>query len=388
MKKLVAILLVLLGIFSISFAFADTPIFAFEDAEYSVFVGKTIKPKTVAQGIEGKLTYTYSSSDESVTTVSKGTVKGISAGVATVTCTATDKKGNTYTATCNVTVNIQIKSIKADVKAITLAPDAVNQFEPVITIDPADASIQELEWSSSKPEIAEVADDGTITGMRAGTATVTGKATDGSGKTVKIQVTVPKCYVTEEEITLDTPEGTTLGYLFARTNGFNSYGLKVTGDVVSVDSIDDENGLDMLKIIPLKAGTGSIAFIHNGRAEKTVKVKVEHSAVYDKVSYPPVAVASLLASQETSIGTKTQVTCEVVKIEEIEEMQPLGGLVYAVVEEKGGRQYVIFEYDEATALEEEKEYTIYGEVASFADYVTDTGLAYVCPYFINGHINY
>lgn len=401
-KALVCLTALLLFLSFIPLVFAENQVFAFEDAEYSVLVGKTIKPKTVAQGISGKMTYSWSSSDDSVATVKNGAVKGVSGGTATITCTATTTDGDVYTAECSVCVIVPIKSITVEEKSVVLAPSPFGHHyaegneehcyvhRPTITITPADATIQTLEWSSSNNSIATVSKDGTICGqVAAGTATITGKATDGSGKKVQIKVTIPKCYVTEDNITITSPEGVTLGYVHALSSGSHYLGVKNKGGVVEIDHhLEDEDGLDMIRLIPVKAGTGSISFIHNGRSEKTVKIKVEHSAVYDKVSYPPVNVSALIASAENSIGVKTQVTCQVAKIEKAEHLhKKSSGLVYGIVVEKGERYYVVFEYDNAFGLEEGETYTIYGEVSQFIEYVTDTGLVYTCPYFINGHIN-
>ena len=73
----ILILALLLGILPL--ASSASAIFAFEAPSYDVYVGKTEKVKPVAQGIDGKLTYAWSSSDEKVATVKDGTVKGISA---------------------------------------------------------------------------------------------------------------------------------------------------------------------------------------------------------------------------------------------------------------------------------------------------------------------
>lgn len=53
-------------------------------------------------------------------------------------------------------------------------------------------------WSSSNPSVASVNQAGTVTAYKSGTATITCKATDGSGKkaTVKVTVSTPASYIT------------------------------------------------------------------------------------------------------------------------------------------------------------------------------------------------
>ena len=64
------------------------------------------------------------------------------------------------------------------------------QVTPSFTIKPEDASITTLEFESSKPEVASVNEQGVIEGTGTGTAVITAKATDGSGKSTTINVKV------------------------------------------------------------------------------------------------------------------------------------------------------------------------------------------------------
>ncbi len=413
MKKICFLFVCILCIVMCSISCAENSVFAFEDPEYAVLVGKTLKLKPIAQNIEGKLTYSWSSSDENIATVNNGSVKGIAGGEVTITCTATTKAEETYSASCKVIVNIPIKSITASEKSIEIAPgpfgtsarfldvDEVDGhyylYKPTITIAPEDASVQTLEWSSSKPEVADVTEDGIIVGIRAGTATITGKAIDGSGKSVKIKVTVPKCYVTSDNVTIDDPSGVTIGYIFTSANGINSYGMKTKGDLVDFDYLDDVDEMTMLRLIPIKAGSGSISLTHNGRTAATIKIKVEHSAVYDDVSYPAISFSELLSNPEQYINSKTHFTCTIIKTEAKEINLPNSsnneakskycGLIYGVLEEEGERQYVIFEHDQALLFTPGESYTIYGIISKFVEYQGETGLNYTCPYLIYGHIN-
>lgn len=379
-------------------------VFAFEEKEYTVLVGKTVKPKPIAQGIEGKLVYEWASSNENVATVKNGTVTGTSNGCAIITCTATAKDGNAYTAECNVHVNVPIKAIEAEEKSIevALAPmlasalyhpendyeETPYMYKPVITITPADATNKTLEWTSANPSIASVAEDGTIFGESSGTTTITGKATDGSGKKVQIKVKVPSCYVTEDNVTITSEEGITIGYIQgASPSGFSSYNIETTGKVFKFETLDEANGMKWLRIVPLKAGQGTLSFMLNGRKTRTIKIKVEHSAVYDNVSYPAVKIASLIASPDESIGTKTHIKCEIVNVVPDEKLGTSGGIIYASFTENSKKQFAIFEYEYAKWYKPGDIQTIYGTVSKFVEYVADTGLVYTCPYFIDAHIN-
>ena len=58
------------------------------------------------------------------------------------------------------------------------------------TVAPENAANKDLKWASSDTSVATVAADGTVTAVKAGTATITATAADGSGKSATCTVTV------------------------------------------------------------------------------------------------------------------------------------------------------------------------------------------------------
>ena len=58
------------------------------------------------------------------------------------------------------------------------------------TVAPENATIKALKWASSDEDVATVAPDGTVTAVKAGAATITATAADGSGKSAVCKVTV------------------------------------------------------------------------------------------------------------------------------------------------------------------------------------------------------
>ena len=58
------------------------------------------------------------------------------------------------------------------------------------TVAPENATIKALKWASSDEDVATVAPDGTVTAVKAGAATITATAADGSGKSAVCRVTV------------------------------------------------------------------------------------------------------------------------------------------------------------------------------------------------------
>lgn len=118
---------------------------------------------------------TWSSSDETVATVSNGVVRGVSRGEAVITATTRD---GGYTATCNVNV------WSTDTDGVTLSQNLVNvtvgdSAQVSAVVSPENASDKSLIWSSSNEAIAKVASDGTIMGISSGIATVYATTVDG-----------------------------------------------------------------------------------------------------------------------------------------------------------------------------------------------------------------
>ena len=197
---------------------------------------------------------TWASSDEDVATVAPdGTVTAVKAGAATITATAADGSGKSATCTVTVTGDTtppahehrygdwskdgtnhwhectdadcpeQSESIKDKEAHIydddadttcnicgyvrTVTPEIVpvsqitlNKAETSIsvgnsetltaTVTPENAANKALKWASSDEDVATVAPDGTVTAVKAGTATITATAADGSGKSATCTVTV------------------------------------------------------------------------------------------------------------------------------------------------------------------------------------------------------
>ena len=128
----------------------------------------------------------WKSSNTSVATVSNGKVTALKAGTATITVT-TDDGGKT--AACQVTVNARIynvESVSLDKTSITLTEGDSQTL--TATVYPANATNKKVSWKSSDESIATV-NNGKVTALKAGTATITVTTEDG-GKTAACQVTV------------------------------------------------------------------------------------------------------------------------------------------------------------------------------------------------------
>ena len=196
----------------------------------------------------------WASSDEDVATVAPdGTVTAVKAGAATITATAADGSGKSAVCKVTVTGDTtppahehsygdwskdgtnhwhectdaacpnQSESIKDKAAHVydddadttcnvcgyvrTVTPEIVpvsqitlNKAETSIsvgnsetltaTVAPENAANKALKWASSDEDVATVAPDGTVTAVKAGAATITATAADGSGKSAVCKVTV------------------------------------------------------------------------------------------------------------------------------------------------------------------------------------------------------
>ena len=209
---------------------------------------------TVAPENAANKALTWASSDEAVATVAPdGTVTAVKAGAATITATAADGSGKSAVCKVTVIADTtppahehrygdwskdgtshwhectdndcpnQSESIKDKAAHVydddadttcnvcgyvrTVTPEIVpvsqitlNKAETSIsvgnsetltaTVTPENAANKALTWASSDEDVATVAPDGTVTAVKAGAATITATAADGSGKSAVCKVTV------------------------------------------------------------------------------------------------------------------------------------------------------------------------------------------------------
>lgn len=114
---------------------------------------------------------TWASSDEAVATVSQnGTVTAVAEGTAVITVTAGSKS-----ATCNVTVTaerIEIESIEISPAEVTLTQIG-ETAQLTVKIMPEDATYTDMTWTSSDESIATVTQEGLVTAVAEGNATLT-----------------------------------------------------------------------------------------------------------------------------------------------------------------------------------------------------------------------
>lgn len=127
---------------------------------------------------------------DGLTLDSNGTIAGTptAAGTSTFTVTATNDAGSAskeYTLTIKA---VSVTNLKLNKDSLTLQEQGSDTL--TATVEPADATNQDVIWKSSDTSIATVSADGTVTAISAGTATITATAKDGSGVSASCTLTV------------------------------------------------------------------------------------------------------------------------------------------------------------------------------------------------------
>jgi len=131
-------------------------------------------------------TLVWSSSDESVATVTGGLVMAVGAGAAQISCKSRDGGAE---AVCSVRVRFLPESMEIIVPEGCLG---LGESVPLQVQFKPEGSSAELNWSSSNTSYVAVDRDGVVTGMRLGNATVTVKSENGLKDTIKVKVVDPK----------------------------------------------------------------------------------------------------------------------------------------------------------------------------------------------------
>lgn len=107
-----------------------------------------------------------------------------------VTVTATNSVGNidrTYTLNIKP-ATVSVTGLKLDKDSLTLQENSSDTL--IATVKPDDATNKAVTWASNDNNIATVSEDGTVTAINAGTATITATAADGSGISASCNLTV------------------------------------------------------------------------------------------------------------------------------------------------------------------------------------------------------
>ena len=185
-----------------------------DKSEVEMILGETfLLTATVLPELTTNKAVTWKSSNESVATVdANGVVTAVAVGEAIITATTTD--GSNLSATCKVTVVPTLAtSIELDITEISL--EATETATLIATVLPELTTDKSVKWASSDETVVVVDENGVVTAVAVGEATITATTVDDSNLSATCQVTVIPTLATsieldKTEISLEATETATL----------------------------------------------------------------------------------------------------------------------------------------------------------------------------------
>ena len=212
---------------------------------------------TVAPANATDKSVTWSSDAKEVATVDgEGKVTALKAGEATITVTTKD---GGKTASCKVTVaaaTVAVTGVEVDPEELYLVEGTSAPIKA--TVAPENATDKNVTWTSGSTEVATVDNDGNVTAVKAGEATITVTTKDG-GKTAscKVMVTAKPVYVTgvrldKAELTLKKGESATLTATVEPTGATNKK-VSWSSNDASIATVDAEG-----KVTAVSSGEAAI----------------------------------------------------------------------------------------------------------------------------------
>ncbi|WP_370391201.1 Ig-like domain-containing protein [uncultured Winogradskyella sp.] len=196
----------------------------------------------------------WTSSDESIATVdATGLVTPVSEGVAIITFTSND--GN-FSDSSTITVTNEVIAAESLVLNPNQLVLGIGQTETVeVIFTPSNTTNQDGVWSSENPSVADVNENGVITGVSEGVTSISFTSEDGS-LTDSVEVTVEDIlYGTYELYNADTDA------LIQLVEGGESFDLAIIGNQINLRSIprngDDNPEVESVNVSWVGPNSGS-----------------------------------------------------------------------------------------------------------------------------------
>lgn len=223
-----------------------------------------------------KVTVEWSSEDDAVAVVNEnGEVTGVAPGTTVISARAEES-----VATCKVTVTeVKPTAINLSAASLKLAVEEQQVLEVVLT--PSNAVADDLTWSSSDVKVADVDQNGTVTAVAEGKATITVKCNGGNlAATCQVEVVskeeeVKVTAIALEPASLSLEEGQkgTLNVVVTPANA-------VVDDLQWETSDAEVASISAGEVTALKAGKATItAKCNDGSLSATCEITVTEKAV-------------------------------------------------------------------------------------------------------------
>ena len=204
--------------------------------ELTLTAGETATLETAVTPTDAThVSISYASSDDSIVTVNDGgEVKAMAAGDATVTAVV---DGTSLTSFCKVTVLPVLESIELSNASLSLQPNDTAQLS--YTAQPENALIKEATYTSSDDTVATVDEEGNVTAIADGKATITASVGDVSAECV---------------VTVDSTSNSSTGSASSGTNGNSNGGSSDTSSSASAPAASSSFEYGALPMDPATDG--------------------------------------------------------------------------------------------------------------------------------------
>ncbi len=271
------------------------PTISVTPSSLSVEKGKTGSVSYSTNNAEG-MTVTWSSDNTAVATVSEGTVTGVSAGSATITAQIEGK----CSATCSVTVTEPQEAAEVTISASTASVTVGKSTTLTASAKPSGNTVS---WSSDSPSIATVS-NGTITGVKEGTAiiTVTGSAGGSATCTVTVTAAAVTTTLSLDKTAASVATGSTTAITATVTPAAAVTWTSSDASIATVTGSGTNNVTGTVKGV--KNGTATITAASGG-VSKTCTVTVSASDT----------ALTLTGTASTAVGATTKITATVTPTE-------------------------------------------------------------------------
>ena len=271
-----------------SITLSNSTIYVEEGETYPIFTS-VLPENATDKGLN------WTSSNNSIATVSDGVVTAISQGTATIYATARDGSGKSAHCTVNVTKNILVSSIRVEPEEISMNVDELEILH--VTVEPENATNQTVEWSSDNPYVATVDPErGIVHTMEKGSTIIRATAQDGSGVVgtcnITVNLLVQEIALGNTGIELHVGELYTLNAVVFPTNASNK-DLCWRSDKPHIASVDDTGKITAKAVgstiifVEAKDGSGvssvCVVSVIQTPAEETPENKVPGSTFADPV---------------------------------------------------------------------------------------------------------
>ncbi len=233
-----------------------------------------VTPKKASKAVR------WSSSRKKVVSVTKkGVICGKRYGKATITARALDGSGKR--AKIRVQVGRKVEKIEIASQTLSLDVGAKTSVKPNIT--PANASRKKIMYTSSDKDVVSVSSTGVVTAKTKGSATITIRTTDGSGKkqVCRVQSIIPSQSVTvntdKKERRISTGENLQINAAVQPTNASNT-AIRFVSTNPAVASVSEFG-----KVTGVAPGTTTIRVdAADGRSTASIEVEVYKMELKDE----------------------------------------------------------------------------------------------------------